>query len=80
MFPCMKISCTFCWHLGPQILNLGNRKNQPNGKKIHFSCCLFKMDFVAFKISYIIHYLIKCIIYMNIAKHRYIHYLSIKEI
>jgi hypothetical protein len=33
MLPCMKISCTFFWQLGPQILNLVNRKNQPNGKK-----------------------------------------------
>ncbi len=33
MFPCMKISCTFYWHLGPQIPSLVNRKNQPNGGK-----------------------------------------------
>ncbi len=53
----MKISCTFCQHLGPQILSLVNTKNQPNGKKMnHFPCCFFKMNFVAFKIliSYII--------------------------
>jgi hypothetical protein len=29
----MKISYTFCQHLGPQILNLMNTKNQPNGMK-----------------------------------------------
>ncbi len=57
MFPCMKISCTFCQHLGPQILSLVNRKNQPNGGgKDHFAYNPFKMDFVAFKI------LVSCII------------------
>ncbi len=57
MFSCMKISYTFCQHLGPQILNLMNTKHQPNGKKSnHFSCNLSKMDSVALKIlmSYII--------------------------
>jgi hypothetical protein len=57
MFACMKFSYTFCWHIRPQILNLVNRKNQSNGgKKIHFACSCFKMDFVSFKkfISYII--------------------------
>jgi hypothetical protein len=29
----MKISSTFCQQLGPQILSLMNRKNQPNGEK-----------------------------------------------
>jgi hypothetical protein len=38
MFPCMKISFTFCQHLGPQILSLMNRKNQLNGKKIKSFC------------------------------------------
>ncbi len=33
IFSYMKISYTFCQHLGPQILNLVNTKNQPNGKK-----------------------------------------------
>jgi hypothetical protein len=33
IFSCMKNSCTFCQHFGPQILNLVNVKNQPNGKK-----------------------------------------------
>ncbi len=57
MFPCMKISCTFFYHLGPQILSLVNRNNQPNGEKmIHFACSPFIMDFVAFNffMSYII--------------------------
>jgi hypothetical protein len=52
MFSCMKISCTCCWQLGPQILSLVNTKNQPNGekKKNHFPYNHFRMDFVAFKI------------------------------
>jgi len=51
MFSCMKISCTCCWHLGPQILSLMNIRNQPNGKiKSLFPSSPFKMDFVAFKI------------------------------
>ncbi len=57
MFLCMKIAYTFCQHLGPQILSLLNRKNQPNGKKRnHLACSPFKMDSIAFKkiISYII--------------------------
>ncbi len=59
MFPCMKFSYTFCQHLGPQILNLVNRKNQPNGGggRNHFAYSPFRMDFLlAFKnfISYII--------------------------
>jgi hypothetical protein len=33
MFSRMKISYTFFQHLGPQILNLVNTKNQANGKK-----------------------------------------------
>jgi hypothetical protein len=33
MFSCMKISCTFCQHLGPQILSLVNTKIQLNGPK-----------------------------------------------
>ncbi len=56
MFSCMKISCTFFQYLGPEILSLVNMKNQPNRKKIHFPCCPFRMDSIAFKIliSYII--------------------------
>ncbi len=53
----MKIFCTFCRHLGPQILSLVNIKNQPNGKKKNrFSCCLFRMYSIPFKkkILYII--------------------------
>jgi hypothetical protein len=40
----MKISYTFCQDLGPQILHLMNRKNQPNGKRKrnHFACGPFK--------------------------------------
>jgi hypothetical protein len=38
MFPCMKISSTFFWHLGPKILSLMNRKNQPNGEKKESFC------------------------------------------
>jgi hypothetical protein len=50
MFSCMKISCTCCQHLGPQILILVNTKNQPNGqKKNNFPCSLFRMDYVTFK-------------------------------
>jgi len=33
MFSWMKISYTCCQHLGPQIFNLVNTKNQPNGQK-----------------------------------------------
>ncbi len=53
MFLCMKISYTFCRHLGPQILSPVNRKNQPNGKKKrhHFACSPIRMDSITFKIS-----------------------------
>jgi hypothetical protein len=57
MFHCMKISYIFFRHLGPQILSLMNKKNQPNGEKMnHFVSSPFRMDFVIFKIliSYII--------------------------
>jgi hypothetical protein len=51
VFSYMKLSYTFGQHLGPQIVSLMNTKNQPNGKKKnHLPCCLFKIDFVAFKI------------------------------
>jgi hypothetical protein len=33
MYSYMKISCTFCQHLRPQILSLVDTKDQPNGKK-----------------------------------------------
>ncbi len=56
MFPCMKISYTFCSHLGPQILSLVNRKNQLNGEKNKNVNSPFRMDSITFKIfiSYII--------------------------
>ncbi len=73
MFPCMKISCTFFQHLGPQILSLLNEKNEPNGKRRnHFSCSPFIMDFVTFKI-HIYPTLFKQMDYMNIAKYRCMH-------
>ncbi len=63
MFSCMKISCTFCQFLGPQILSLVNTKNQPNGKKESFSLLPFLNEFCSLQSFYIIYYLIKCIIY-----------------
>jgi len=63
MFSYMKNSCTFCWHLGWQILSLLNTKNQPNGKKKSFSFLPFQNGFYSFQNSYIIYYLIKCIIW-----------------
>jgi hypothetical protein len=64
MFFCMKIFYTFCWHLGPQILNLVNIKNQPNGKKKEsFSLLPFQYGFCNLEILYIIYYLIKCILW-----------------
>ncbi len=57
MFPCMKISCTFCWHPVPQILSLENRKSQTNEeKRKHFACSTFRMDSITFKkfICYIV--------------------------
>jgi hypothetical protein len=46
MFCCMKISYTFCQHLGPQILSLMNIKNQRNGmKKELFSLLPFQNGF-----------------------------------
>jgi len=52
----MKISCTFCQHLGAQILSLLNRKINQVGGGEKIVCSLFKMDFLAFKkfVSYII--------------------------
>jgi hypothetical protein len=41
MFSYMKISCTFFWHLGPQILNFMNIKNQLDRKKESFSLLPF---------------------------------------
>ncbi len=74
MFPCMKISCTFCQHLGPQIISLVNRKNQPNGKKKESFCLQpFHNGFCSLQNSYIYPTLFKQVNYMNIAKHRRMH-------
>ncbi len=48
MFSCMKISYTFCRHLGPQILSLVNTNNQPNGRGKK-GIIFLKMDFITFK-------------------------------
>ncbi len=54
MFSCMKISCTFCQHLGPQILSLVNKKNQQNGGKKPFSLLPFQNGFSSLQNSYIV--------------------------
>jgi hypothetical protein len=60
----MKISCTVCQQLGPQIFNLMNTKNQSNGeKKESFSLLPFQNGFCSLQNFYIICYLIKCIIW-----------------
>ncbi len=60
MFSCMKISCTFCRHLGPQIINLMNTKNEPNDK--NKSLLPFQNGFYSLQKKCIIHYLVKCVI------------------
>jgi hypothetical protein len=45
MYSCMKISCTFCQHLKPQILSLVDTKDQQNGKKKSFSLLPFHNGF-----------------------------------
>jgi hypothetical protein len=62
MLSCMKISYTFCWHVGSQILSIVNTKNQPNGKKESFSLLPFQNWLYNLQNSYIVYYLIKCII------------------
>jgi hypothetical protein len=59
----MKISHTFCQHLGPQILSLMNIKNQMEKKKKSFSLLPFQNGFYNFQKNYIVYYLIKCIIW-----------------
>jgi hypothetical protein len=44
-------------------------------KRNHFPCCPFRMDFVAFKILILFNQMH----YMNIAKHKCMHYLFMKE-
>jgi len=44
-------------------------------KKNHFPCCPFKMDFLPSKFLY--HILFNQMHYINIAKHKCMHYLSI---
>jgi hypothetical protein len=59
----MKIACRFGQHLGPQIINLVNTENQPNGKQMEsFSLMPFQNGFCSLQNSYIVYYLIKCII------------------
>jgi hypothetical protein len=71
----MKKSCTFCRHLGPQILSLVNTKSQPNGKKgIIFFVALSKWILSLSKKLYRI--LFNQMHYMNIEKHRCMHYIS----
>jgi hypothetical protein len=57
MYSCMKISCTFCWHLGSQILSLMNT----NEKKKSFLLLPFQNWLYSFQKNYIVYYLIKCI-------------------
>jgi len=77
MFSCMKKSCTFYRYLGPQILSLVNIKNQTNGKKgIIFLIALLKW-ILSLSIK-LYHLLFIQMHYMNIAKHRCTHYISMK--
>jgi len=69
----MKISYTFFLHLGPQILSLVNRKNQPNGKKKKIILLVALSKWILYPT------LFNQMHYMNIAKHRCMHYLSMKE-
>jgi hypothetical protein len=71
----MKNSCTFCRHLGPLILNLMNTKKKTKWEKK--KKCPFKMDSIVFKKLYRI--LFSQMHYMNITKHKYMHFLSIKK-
>ncbi len=52
MFPCMKISYTFCRHLGPQILSLANRKKSSKWILFIYACSPFRMDSITFKNLY----------------------------
>ncbi len=63
MFSFMKISCTFCQHSRRQILSLMNIINQPNGEKISISLLPFRNGFYNLQNSYIVYYLVNCIIW-----------------
>ncbi len=78
MFPCTKFFCTFCQHFGPQIQSLMNRKNQRNGKKGIILLVAF-LEWIMSLSKFLYPTLFNQMHYMNIAKHRCMHCLSMKE-